>query len=224
LLGATVGEKRQVLINFPADFPQKQLAGRKATYFVDVTGIKEKKLPEADDEFAKKTGAETLDKLKEQIRKEITSGREAETQTDLRNQLVDHLLKQVEFDLPESLVANETRSVVYDLVRENTMRGVSREELDTRKNEIFAFAAQNARERLRGSFILDAIAEAEGIKVEEHEIKDRIAQLAQRHRVTPERLKAQLEEHDNLGEIEDQIRVAKTLDFLMANAKVEPAQ
>lgn len=224
LLGATTGEKKQVLINFPADFPQKTLAGRKATYFVDIVGIKEKKLPEVTEEFAKKLGAESLDKLKEQVRKGIAHEREAETQSDLRNQLVDHLLKQVQFDLPDSLVAAETRSIVYDLVRENTMRGVSREELEQRKNDIFGFAAQNAKDRLRASFILDAVAEAEGIKVEEHELDDRITSIAQRNRTTPERLKAQLTEQDGFGEIEDQIRVAKTLDFLLTNAKVEAAQ
>jgi len=224
LLGGTVGEKKQVLINFPADFPQPALAGKKATYFVDIVSIKEKKLPEVTEEFAKKLGAESLDKLREQVRNAIARQREAETQSGLRDQLVEHLLKQVQFDLPESLIAAETRNIVYDVVRENTMRGVSREELEQRKNDIFGFASQSAKERLRASFILDAIAEAENIKVEEHELDNRIAELAQRHRTTPERLKAQLTEHDALGEIEDQIRVAKTLDFLLANAKVETTQ
>ncbi|MBM3859020.1 MAG: trigger factor [Verrucomicrobia bacterium] len=224
LLGAMPGEKRQVLINFAGDFPQKQLAGRKATYFVDVVAIKEKKLPELNDAFAKKNSAESVEQLKEEVRKGIANEREAEREAGLRNQLVEHLLKQTQFDLPDSLVAAETRSIVYEMVRENTMRGVSREELEQRKNDIYGFAAHNARERLRASFILDAIAEKEGISVAEDEVKARIAQLAQRNRTTPDRLKAQLVEHDQMGQIEDEIRVGKTLDFLMANAKVEPAK
>jgi trigger factor len=221
LLGATAGEKRQVLINFPADFPQKQLAGRKATYFVDVTAIKEKKLAELNDEFAKKAGAESVEKLQEEVRKGIARERELQAQADLRNQIVDQLLKQTQFDLPDSLVAAETRSIVYDVVRENTMRGVSREELEQKKNDIFGFASQSAKDRLRASFILDAIAEKEKISVAEHELDERIAEIARRNRSTPERIKAQLVEHDEMGQIEDQVRVAKTLDFLMANAKVE---
>jgi trigger factor len=224
LLGATAGEKRQVLINFPGDFPQKQLAGRKATYFVDVTAIKEKKLAEVSDEFAKKVGSTSVDKLKEDVRKGIANEREVELQSDLRNQIVDQLIKQTQFDLPDSLVAAETRSIVYDVVRENTMRGVSREELEQRKTDIYGFAAQNAKDRLRASFILDAVADKEGIKVEEDELNDRIVQIAQRNRTTPDRLKAQLIERDEMGQIEDQVRVAKTLDFLMANAKVEAAK
>ena len=221
LLGATVGEKRQVLINFPADFPQKSLAGKKATYFVDVTGIKEKKLAEVSEEFAKKLGAESVEKLKEQVRKGIANEREVEAQSELRNQLVEHLLKQTQFELPDSLIAAETRSIVYDVVRENTMRGVSREELEQRKNDIFGFASENAKDRLRASFVLDAVADKEKIGVEEAELEERIAQIAQRNRTTPERLKAQLVERDEMGQIEDQVRVAKTLDFLMTNAKVE---
>jgi trigger factor len=221
LLGATAAEKRQVLIDIPKDFPQKALAGRKATYFVTVTGIKEKKLPEMNDEFAKKVGAETLDKLREEIRKSLTGEREARVNSELRRQIVDYLLGTVQFELPESLVAQETRSIIYDVVRENAARGVTKEQLEQRKDEIFGFAAQSAKDRLRASFILDAIANAEAIKVEEAEIEQRIAQLAQRYRVTADKLRAQLAERGGLGEIEEQISVAKTLDFLLSHAKVE---
>ena len=82
-------------------------------------------------------------------------------------------------------------------------------------------ATKSARERLRTSFILDAIARAEEIKVEEPEVERRIAELAQRSRTPPARLKAELMEKGGLGEIEEQILVGKTLDFLMDNAKVE---
>ena len=221
LLGAQAGEKRQVLIDFAADFPQKPLAGKKATYFVEVTAIKEKKLPEFNDELAKKVGVESLEKLKEEIRKGHAAERESQVQSDLRRQIVDYLLGKTSFELPESLVAQETRGIVYDLVRENTTRGVSKEQLEQKKDEILGFATQNAKDRLRSSFVLDAIAQQEQIKVEETEVEQRIAQLAQRYRMTPEKLKAQLAERDGLGEIEEQILVGKTLDFLLANAKVE---
>ena len=106
-------------------------------------------------------------------------------------------------------------------MRENSLRGVSKEQLEQKKQEIFGFATQSARDRLRGSFILDEIARAEKIQVEEAEIEERLRQLAERYRVPLEKFKAQLDERGGLGEIEEQILVAKTLDFLMANAKVE---
>jgi trigger factor len=221
LLGATPGEKRQVLVDFPADFPQALLAGKKATYFVDVTGLREKKLPELNDEFAKKNGAETVAKLQESVRKYLEHERKNEAESDLRNQVVNHLLGKVEFELPESLVQAETRHVVYDLVRENTMRGATKEQLAEKKDEIFGFAQQTARERLKSSFILEAIAEAEKITVAPKDVDERIAQMAVRYRVTPQRMRAQLEEKDSLGEIEEQLLIGKALDFLVANATVE---
>lgn len=220
LIGAMPGEKRQVMVDFAADFAVKPLAGKKATYFVDVTAIKERKLPEVNDEFAKKIGAESAEKLKAEIRKGLEAERDAAVKGELRKQIVDHLLGKVEFELPESLVQQETRSIVYDLVRENSQRGVAKEMLEQKKDEIMGFAAQNAKERIRTSFILDAIAQAEKLTVTEAEMEERIAALASRYRVTPEKLKAQLDERGGLGEVEEQILVGKTLDFLIANAKV----
>jgi trigger factor len=224
LLGARVGEKRQVLVDFPVEFPERPLAGRKATYFVTVTGIKEKKLPELNDEFAKKLGMESVAKLEEEVRNGLVGEAESRAQSEMRRQVVEYLLGRVQFELPESLVAQETRSIIYEVVRENSLRGVTKEQLEEKKDEIFGHATRSARERLRSSFILEAIAEAEKIKVEPAEIEERIARMAEGYRVTPERLKAQLTERGGLGELEEQILVGKTLDFLIANAKVEPTK
>ena len=101
------------------------------------------------------------------------------------------------------------------------MRGATKEQLEEKKDEIFGFASKSAKDRLRTSLILDAIAHAEQIKVEEPEVEQRIAELAQRSRTTAVRLKAQLAEKGGLGEIEEQVLVSKTLDFLMDNARVE---
>jgi trigger factor len=221
LIGAKAGEKRQVNIEFPADFPQKAVTGKKATFSVDVVSIKEKKLPEVNDEFAKKVGLDGVDKLKDAVRKSLTTEAENQQDGEVRRQIADYLLSKVEFELPESLVKQETRSIIYEVVRENSMRGASKEQLEEKKDEIFGFATQSAKGRLRTSFILEAIAEVEQIKVEEAEIEQRIAELAQRSRTTPEKMKAQLAEKNGFGEIEEQILVGKTLDFLVANAKIE---
>jgi trigger factor len=222
LVGATVGEKRQVLVDFPEDFPQKPLAGKKATFFVDLVSIKEKTLPELNDELARKLGIESLEKLKDAVRKKVLAEAENQQNADLRRQVIGYLLSRVGFDLPESLVQRETRSIIYDVVRENSLRGATKEQLEGKKDEIFGYAAKSAQDRLRTSFILDSIAQAEQIKVEKPEIEQRIAQLAQRARIPPGRFRAQLVERDGLEEIEEQILVGKTLDFLVANATIEP--
>jgi trigger factor len=221
LVGANAGEKRQVLVDFPADFPEKPLAGKKATFFVDVVAIKEKKLPELNEEFAKKLGAESLEKLRDTVRKGLLAEADGQQNGEMRRQIIDYLLARVVFELPQSLVQQETRSIIYDVVRENSMRGATKAQLEGKRDEIFGFASRNAMDRLRTSFVLDAIAQAEKMKVEESEIEERIATLAQRARTTAARLKAQLAEKGGLDEIEEQILVGKTLDFLVDNAKVE---
>ncbi len=224
LVGATVGEKRQVQVDFPDDFPHETLSGKKATYFVDVVAIKEKNLSPLDDEFAKKVGAETLDQLQNDIREGLTRQHEQERDADLRKQVADYLLEQVSFDLPESLVEQETRSIVYDVVRENSMRGASKEMLEEKRDEIFGVANKSARDRLRVSFMIEAIGKKESIEVAPEEMEERIMRLAQQQRITPDRLKAQLSERNALGEIEEQVLVSKTLDFLISNAKVSSAK
>lgn len=221
LIGARPGEQRHVRVDLPAELAPPALAGKTATYVVDLQAIKEKKLPELNDEFARKVGAESLAQLQEDLRKGMMAEREAEVASELRQQVMTHLLGRISFDLPESLVAQETRSIVYDVVRENTMRGASKEQLEEKKDEIYGFAQKSARDRLRSSFILDAIAEKENITVTAEEMERRIAVMAQRYRTTPAKLKAQLAEKDALGEVEEQVRVSKTLDFLVANATVE---
>ena len=91
----------------------------------------------------------------------------------------------------------------------------------SKKDEIFGYASQGAKERVRSSFILDAIAQAEKITVTEAEMEERLESMATRYRIPVDKLKAQLDERGGLGEVEEQILVAKTLDFLLANAKVE---
>lgn len=221
LLGMTKGEKRQVMVDIPADFNVPELAGKKATYFVDLTGIKQRKLPELNDEFAKKTQADSLDALRENIRKLIEQDKEQRAKSDLRRQIMDYLMAQVTFDLPEKLVSQETSNIVRDVVRENVGRGATKEQLESQKDEILGFANRSARDRLKGSFILSAIAAAEKIDASDAEINERIALIARANRTTPQQLRAKLEENNNLDSIAEQIVMTKTIDFLLSKATVE---
>jgi trigger factor len=224
LVGAAKGDKREVTVDIPADFAQKDLAGKKATYSVEISGIKGRQLPGLDDEFAKKAQAASLDELKENIRKMIELDKENSVKSDMRRQVMDWLLAQVTFDLPEGLVQQETRSILGDVVRQNVGRGATKEQLESQKDEILGFADKSARERLKGSFILGAIAAAEKIEATADDVNERVEMLARANRTTPDRLRAQLEKNDNLDAIEEQIVMSKTIDFLLANATVEPAK
>jgi trigger factor len=221
LLGMTKGEKRQVMVDIPADFNVAELAGKKAAYFVELTGIKQRKLPELNDEFAKKTNNNTVAELGENIRKMIEQDKEGHVKSEMRRQIMDYLMAQVTFDLPEQLVNQETSSIVRDVVRENVGRGATKEQLESQKDEILGFANRSARDRLKGSFILSAIATAEKIEATDAEVNERIATLARANRTSPAQLRAMLEKNNNLGSIEEQIVMSKTIDFLLSKATVE---
>lgn len=220
LVGATRGEKRQVQVDFPANFPQP-LAEKKATYFVEIVEIRERRLPEVDDAFAKRRGAENVAEFRARVRQALEASLAREVENDMRQQIVTNLLDRITFDLPESLVAQETREIVYDVVRENTLRGATKEQLEAQKDRIFGYAFKNAQDRVRLTFILDAIAEREKIVVTTEELQRRVEELAARENVAPQRLWTQLESQGRLAEIEDHLRLRKTLDFLLANATVE---
>lgn len=221
LLGANIGEKRQVLVDFKADFPEKAVAGRKCTYFADVKGIREKKLPAMDQGMLKSLGVESEDALKSRIREDMQKfGEEQETRR-LKSEIVKHLLEKTKLEVPESVVQQETRDTVYDIVREQSYRGVSREEIETRKGEIFEAATKSATEKVKINYILHRIAEQEKIEATEEEVSARIAEMAPRYNAKPAELRAELEKRDAVGKIGEDIRVTKTLDLLLAKANVK---
>jgi trigger factor len=134
---------------------------------------------------------------------------------------VRSLLNRVNFELPESAVASETRNVVYDLVQENAKRGVSREIIEREKDQIYAAAAQNAKERVKVAFLLQKIAEKEDIKVSQQEIAERITRMAAMYQIPADKFAKDLQKRNGLIEVFDQVMNEKVIDFLQQNAKVE---
>ena len=226
LTGAKAGEKRTVHVDFPADFVTPQLAGKKGIYEVEVAEVKEKVLPELDDELAKTYAAENLEKLKEGVRRDLENELTYSQTRNIRNQIVTSLLNRVQFELPETVVAQQTRNYVYNIVQENAQRGIPRQAIEQERDKIYSAAAQSAKERLKLEFLLQRIAEKENIKVAQEEVAARITTLAAMHKTTPEKLAEDLRKRGALIEVFDQILNEKVLDFLQQKAAIEevPAQ
>ncbi|MCX8090315.1 MAG: trigger factor [Verrucomicrobiae bacterium] len=221
LVGAKAGERRTVTVTFPADFVARDLAGRQGVYEVEIVEVKEKVLPPLDDAFAKSFDAESLEKLREGVRRDLENELKYKQSKEIRSQLLRLLLSRANFDLPESVVAQETRQVVYEIVRENAQRGVSRDLIEREKDAIYAAAAGNARERVKLAFIIQRIAEKEDIKVSEMEILRRIHTLAAMYQIPPQQLLRDLQKRNALIEVYDEIAREKVLEFLENNARIE---
>jgi trigger factor len=140
---------------------------------------------------------------------------------DARDQVVKALLERVNFDLPETAVAAETRNVVYSLVNENAKRGVSRDVIEKEKDTIYSAAASNAKERVKLSFLVQRIAAKEDIKVSQDEVLRRIQQLAASYQMPPDKFIKELQQRDGIAEIYEQVAHEKVLQFLETNAKME---
>jgi trigger factor len=221
LLGAKAGDKRTVNVDFPADFVTAELQGKKGAYEVEVVEVKEKVLPTLDDAFAKSFGAESVEKLREGVRRDLENELNYSQNRSVRNQLIGALMSRVNFELPASAVENETRNVVYDLVRENQKRGVPRELIEQEKDKIYSAAAQNAKDRVKVSFLLQKIAENESIKVSQEEVARRVQTMAAMYQIPPEKFIKDLQKRNGFIEIYDQLANEKVLEYLQQNAKIE---
>ena len=221
IIGAKAGDKRTVNVDFPADFVTKQLAGKKGVYEVEVVEVKEKVLPPIDDAFAKKYDAENLPKLREGVQRDLENELKYSQARAVRGQIIRALLTATNFDLPETAVAHETRTVVYDLVRENTQRGVARDLIEKQKDEIYSAAAQSAKERVKLSFLIQRIAEKEGIQVSQDEVLKRVQSLAMAYQIPLEKFLKDLQKRNGVRELYDQVAHEKVLAFLEQNAKIE---
>jgi len=221
LIGAIKGDKRTVTLTLPAEFVHNELAGKTVAYEVEIVGVKEKLLPVVDEAFAKQFGAADVETLMQGIRADLQRELDFRQKRAVRDQIIKALTSQVEFELPESLVSNETRNLVYNVVNENQQRGVAKELIEQKRGEIYASASVNARERVKTAFILNRIAAEEKLRVDDRELTNRVLQLAQQNNVTPEKMVKAIQEKNAVGEIRQDVLTGKVLDFLEINAKIE---
>lgn len=221
LIGTKAGDKRTVTVQFPQDFVTPQLVGKTGVYEVEVVEVREKIVPALDDAFAKTFEAENLEKLRIGVRADLENELNYKNNRAVRGQIVDALLKQVNVDLPETAVSQETRNVVYDIVRENQRRGVTQDLIEKQKEEIYAAASAGAKDRVKAAFIFRKIAEKEGIKVSQEDLMRRIYHLAATYQITPEKFIKDLQKREAIGEIHDQVMNEKVVDFLQQHAKLE---
>ena len=221
LTGAKAGDRRAVSVDFPADFVTKELAGKKGVFEIEVVEIKEKILPPVDDALARLYGAENLEKLRAGVRRDLENELNYSQARAIRTQVIRGLLERVNFDLPESAVAQETRNAVYDIVRQNTKRGATREMIEQQKEQIYSAATYNAKERVKLSFLIQRIADKEELKVSQEEILKRAQSLAALYQIPLEKFLKDLQKRNGVPELYEQILHEKALDLLEKNAVIE---
>ena len=223
IVGQKKDETRTVTVDFPADFMVKELAGKQASYNATLGEIKEKVLPEVNDEFAAKLlPGKTLADLRHTIEHDLEHEKEHQVEHAKEEQIVKHLHENTKFDVPPPLLRNEMKRALAELVQRNRARGIPDEMLKEKEKELIETAAGVAHHRLKTNFILERIAEQEKIEVTREDVDLRIRQEAQRYNISTDKMRKELEEHDQLNALAEQILLGKTLDFLKTNVSVPP--
>jgi trigger factor len=222
LIGMKVAEIREFDLPVPEKFPTAGLAGKLVHFRVTLKALKRMDLPELNDEFASQVGEGlTVAKLRDLVRARLQEERGKAVNAEKRAQIVDYLVKNVECELPQTYVRDETRRIMSEIVEHNQQRGISEELLRESGKEIVDTASRSAKDRLKASFILTRIGEREKIEVTANDLKQRVAELATQYRMTFEKAMSELDRKGAIPQIYEEIQIGKVLDFLTSNATVD---
>ncbi|MEM6915448.1 MAG: trigger factor [Verrucomicrobiota bacterium] len=218
--GLSAGDTKQFEAEFAEDFPVEAVAGKKVNYDLTVTQVKEREIPTIDDEHAKAMGAESLDALKENVRGQFEQQQEQTRSQIIDNQILSHLNDEMTFDLPQHIVFNETQRQVNQMVSRGYEQGMSEQDIEQNQEDLLKSAETQAKNNVKTMFILDEIAEKEGLTVSEEEVSQRIMMIAMQQQRPPKKVARELRDNNAFGEIRQDILISKTIQFLRESAVV----
>jgi trigger factor len=216
LRGASPGDERVFEVTYADDAQEQRLAGKTFTYTVKVQSIKQKSLPELDDQFATQLGEfKTLEEVRQRIREGMESERKHAAEHEAKDKLVAELVKRTEFEVPEALVDRQIDVRLERGLRALAAQGMKAEDIKKMDlNRLRVGQREQALQEVKASLVLDKIAEEEKIEVSDEEIAREIDALAAQSKQTPEAIRARLTRDGALDRIRNRIRSEKTLDFL----------
>jgi trigger factor len=221
LVGMNVGDAREITVTLPEDFPVEGLRSKDITFQTTVKELKTAVLPELNDEFASRLAPDkSLEDIKTIIRENMAAERKRKIDDMKVNQIVAHFNAQVDFELPEELVQQETQSQAYAIAQRGAQSGMSQEEIESQEESIVATASTQAVSNLRTNFILQEIARAEKITVADSELVNHMIQLANARKVTPKKFIKDMQRAGRIQQIRSSMAIGKTIDFLVEQANV----
>jgi trigger factor len=216
LRGASAGDQRSFDVVYPQDASDSRLAGKTLTYTVKVQAIKQKSLPELNDQFAAELGEfKNLEEVRQRIREGMEAERKHAAEHEAKDKLVAELVKRSEFEVPEALVERQIDVRLERGLRALAAQGMKAEDLKKMDlNRLRVGQREQALHEVKASLLLDRIAEEEKIAVSDEEIDREIDALAKQSKQQPEAIRARLTREGALDRIRNRIRNEKTLDFL----------
>jgi trigger factor len=230
LEGASAGEQREVKVRFPDDYRPERLAGADATFKVDVKEVREKQLPELDDEFAAEASEfDTLAELREDVTEKIREALERRAEDEFRQEAVDAAVAEASVEVPADVVEARATDMWERVERSLQARGISPETYLRMQNrsreELIGDAKPDAEQALKREAVLAAIAEQEGIEVSDEELVESLRHAAEEHEdTTPEKLLERLRSAGRDALLTEELRLRKAADLVAESAKPIPKQ
>ena len=223
LVGAELNKETEVNVTFPEDYHAEDLKGKAAVFKCTVKEIKEKELPELDDEFASEVSEfDTLDEYKEDMKKKLAEKKENEAKNKKEEAAIEAIINDSEMDIPDAMVETQQRQMVEEFAQRLQMQGLS---LD----QYFQFTGLNvqmmldqvkpqAEKRIKSRLVLEAVAEAENFEVTEEELEKELARMGEMYQMEVEKVKELLDDYQK-DQIKKDLKVQKAVEFIVENAK-----
>ncbi|HMK52063.1 MAG TPA: trigger factor [Thermodesulfobacteriota bacterium] len=221
LIGLKPEEEKEIEVSFPEDYGYQKWAGKTVSFQVKIKEIKEKILPPLDDEFAKDLGDySSLEEFKTKLREEIQKEKDLGLERQLKDKLVDQLLEVNPFEVPESLVEEQTKALVSDTKLRLAAQGVELKTLGLTEEKLQGDYQDMARKQVKTFLVLEKIAGQEGMVVTDEEVEGRLKEMAERMHQKLDVVKRYYEKNNLLPEVKAGMIRDKTLNFLLEKAEI----
>jgi trigger factor len=222
--GLSPEEEKEFEVTYPEDYGQKNLAGKTVRFRMKLKMIRTKELPELNDEFARDLGDyQTLDDLREAIRRAIFQEREFLAQQKAKEELIDRLIETHDFPVPDAFVERQIESQVTQQFKELADRGIDPAKLQIDWAKLKEAQRPKAIHDVKGSLLIDKVAERESINATNDEVDHEVQRIAKQEREPVAATRKKLQKDGILGRIAYRIRSEKTLNFLFEHARKEAA-
>ncbi len=226
LIGVAAGEETEVKVTFPDNYRKDDIAGKDAIFKVKVNQIKEKELPELDDEFVQEVSEfETLEAMKTDLKEKLQKNAEDKSISNLEEQLIEKVSALSKVEPPKTLVDRQIDRMIGDLESYLRYQGMSLDQFiemsGKSREDMREDKREEATERAKANLVLDAIAKKEGITADDSEIEAKIAEIAESYNDDPERIKTILENQGRIPVMMEEIRIRKVIDLLVEKADIK---
>lgn len=221
IYGLKIGEDKEFFIDFPDDYPDKDICGKKVKFQLHVKEVRYKILPELDDDFARDMDFDNLDKMKENIREELIKEKERSRNRVIYQKIVDKILEGIDIPIPKRYLESKVESMLEDAKTRYPSEGVTEDIKLNIESTLRKDFEEKAKIKIKTDILLARIAEREGIKVEDMDVEERIKRIAQDSRRPYTDIMGFYERNNLIDNLKGVILEEKTLNFLKDQAIIK---